>query len=387
MIECILATRGVSIDVNGSWRPCCRYEQPNRQKEYKMPWLNTNSSLNDLLNSAEMIKLREALKNDIKVPECKSCWQEEDVGNVSYRMTANNYYKTNYDVDVTDELISEPPLYLDLKLTNVCNLMCRMCGPQASSLILKEEQKLGNRIHGNSKYWSQNKIIGLDHEKDFIKWLPSIESITITGGEPFVGKENRDIIQLIADEGYADKINLHFNTNGMEVPDPYLKLLEKFKRVDIHFSIDDIGKRLAYFRHGADWDKFLKNWKKINRENFHKKIYVTVNNYNVWYILDLYKELHLNNIFNIGYDFVHHPKELNISFLNDAIKKEVIKKYENDDNKEWNKLLNFIKLNQEQDLTSEFHKHILKYDERRNENFKEVYPEWAKVIKEKYDDK
>ena len=379
MIECILATRGISTDVNGSWRPCCRYEQPTRQKEYKMPWMSKNSSLNDLHNSKEMIKLREALKNDIKVPECKSCWQEEDAGNISYRMNMNNYYKTNYDVDVTDEVISEPPLYLDLKLTNVCNLMCRMCGPQASSLILKEEQKLGMR-HGNSRYWSQNKIIGLDNQKDFIEWLPSIETITITGGEPFVGKENRDLVQLIADEGYADKIILHFNTNGMLVPDPYLKLLEKFKRVDIDFSIDDIGKRLAYFRHGADWNKFLENWKKINHENINKKIYLTICNYNVWYALDLYKELHLNNIFDIGYDFVHNPKELNISFLNDKIKNEVIKKYENDDNKVWNKLLNFIKLDQGEDLTSKFYKHILKYDERRNENFNEVYPEWAEVI-------
>jgi len=379
MIECILATRGISTDVNGSWRPCCRYVQPSKQKEYKMPWMFKNGSLNDLYNSSNMIKLREALKNNIRVPECTSCWQEEDAGNVSYRQNMNNYYKSNYNIDVTDELISKPPLYLDLKLTHVCNLMCRMCGSQASSMILKEDERLGI-THRNSKLWSQNKIIGLDNEKDFIEWLPSIETITITGGDPFVGKENRDLVQLIADEGYADKIILHFNTNGMLVPDPYLKLLEKFKRVDIDFSIDDIGKRLAYFRHGADWDKFLKNWKKISHKNIRKKIYLTICNYNVWYVMDLYKELYRNNIFDIGYDFVHWPRELNITFLNDAIKKEVIKKFENDNNKEWDKLLNFIKLNQEEDLTSEFHKHIFKYDEIRDENFKEVYPEWAEVI-------
>ena len=95
---------------------------------------------------------------------------------------------------------------------------------------------------------------------------------------------------------------------------------------------------MSYFRHGADWNKFLENWKKINHENISKKIYITICNYNVWYVLDLYKELHLNNIFDIGYDFVHNPKELNISFLNDKIKNEIIKKYENDDNKVWNKL-------------------------------------------------
>ena len=379
MIECILATRGISTDVNGSWRPCCRYVQPSKQKEYKMPWMFKNGTLNDLYNSSNMIKLREALKNNIRVPECTSCWQEEDAGNVSYRQNMNNYYKSKYNIDVTDELISKPPLYLDLKLTHVCNLMCRMCGSQASSMILKEDERLGIK-HKNSKLWSQNKIIGLDNEKDFIEWLPSIETITITGGDPFVGKENRDLVQLIADEGYADKIILHFNTNGMLVPDPYLKLLEKFKRVDIDFSIDDIGKRLAYFRHGADWDKFLKNWEKISHKNIRKKIYLTICNYNVWYVMDLYKELHRNNIFNIGYDFVHWPRELNISFLNDKIKNEVIKKFENDNNKEWDRLLNFIKLNQEEDLTSEFYKHISKYDEIRNENFKEVYPEWAEVI-------
>ena len=67
MIECILATRGISTDVNGSWRPCCRYEQPNRQKEYKMPWMSKNSSLNDLHNSKEMIKLRDSINKDLKL--------------------------------------------------------------------------------------------------------------------------------------------------------------------------------------------------------------------------------------------------------------------------------------------------------------------------------
>lgn len=397
-IKCIMATRGVSTDVNGSWRPCCRYDQFDVQEDYLMPWMKTpqeiyfdssmregtNGSFNDLYNSKEMIKLRKALANGIKVPECKSCWQEEDAGNYSYRQSMNDWYSSKgINVDI-NKLVSDPPIYIDLKLSNVCNLMCRMCSPIASSKIQKEEIEFtgfSRKMDKAEKYWSQNKIIGTKNEKDFIKWLPTIKAITFTGGDPMVGKENRDVLQLIIDKGYANNIDVYLNTNGMLMSKPYIKLLKHFHFVSIAFSIDDIGDRLYYHRSGANFEKFLENWNKLDKlaPKIQKHIYITVCNYNIWYILDAYKELKKMTNY-ISYDFVHGPKELNISYLHNSIKHQIIEKYKDEDIKVWRKLLNFIKINQDEDLTFEFHKHIKKYDKRRNEKFEEVYPEWSKVI-------
>ena len=38
--------------------------------------------------------------------------------------------------------VEEPPMYLDFRLGNMCNLKCRMCQPQNSSQIQKEYKKI-----------------------------------------------------------------------------------------------------------------------------------------------------------------------------------------------------------------------------------------------------
>ena len=377
-IKCMLATRGVSTDVNGSWRPCCKYDQPESQVKHIMPWMSPSNTIDQLYNSYQMQALRQDLANGIRVPECRSCWDEEDAGIESYRQLMTKKY-TDIGIEVdSHRTISSPPLYLDLKLSNVCNLMCRMCGPQASSMIGKEWEKMYPKgSFKNDPYWSQAKIVGTENEEDFIKWLPHVKDISITGGDPFVGKENKDIIKLMIDSGYAKNIQLQFNTNGMLMTDSMLDMLKEFKYVSIAFSIDDIGKKLEYLRHGSDWQKIINNWNKVNYSNMKKHIYMTVCSYNVWYFNEAYEELNkLTN--NISYDFVRGPEELNISMLNKVIKEEIIEKYSN--NSKYERLVKFISIDHGKDLTGRFYKHIREYDKFRNEDFTETYPEWSEIL-------
>lgn len=375
-LPCIFAWRGLSTDVNGSIRPCCRYAQPEEQDQYSMPWMK-DGFIGDLFNGKQLVKLREALLRGEKVPECKSCWIEEAAGNRSYRQHNNDFFVTMYDetFDI-NQLNSNVPVYLDLKLSNVCNLMCRMCSPQASSMIQKESERLNPSFKGDP-YWKASKIVGTSNEDDFVQWLPYIKAITITGGDPFVGKENKDIIQLICDRGYANCIDVHFNTNGMLMPTGYLDLLTNFKKVSIAFSIDDIGDRLSYQRHGADQKTFEENWNKVP-SSMRKHIYITVNNYNVWYLLESFS--YFKSLTNyISYDFVHDPAYLNISHLNSRVKDLIIKKYTNAGNCFWTKLINFIQIESD-DLTADFINHAIRVDKTRNEDFFKVFPEWASVL-------
>ena len=375
-LPCIFAWRGLSTDVNGSIRPCCRYVQPEEQDQYTMPWMK-DGFIGDLFNGKQLIKLREALQRGEKVPECKSCWIEEAAGNQSYRQYNNKLFLEHYQTTVDiNQLNSNTPVYLDLKLSNVCNLMCRMCSPQASSMIQKEAELLDSYFTGDP-LWKANKIVKTSNEDDFIKWLSYVKNITITGGDPFVGKENKDIIQLIYDKGYASSIDIHFNTNGMLMPSAYIKLLTNFKSVSIDFSIDDIGERLSYQRHGANQQVFETNWNKVP-PSMRKHIYITVNNYNVWYLLEAVS--HFRKMTNlISYDFVHDPKHLNISYLSNRVKNLIIKKYTETNDPFWNKLINFIQV-ESSDLTAEFIQDAKRVDAIRNENFYKTFPEWASIL-------
>lgn len=379
MIECSMAWRGASLDVNGSWRPCCRYAQPNQQMQMKTPYLkDSGGNLNSLHNSDHMIALRNALSNDQRVNECKWCWDEEDAGIKSYREIMNEIVsKQKIKIDYTNP-IAESPVYLDLKLNNVCNLKCRMCGPVASSMIQKEWELIDSTYKGDS-YWKEYKIVNTENQESFIEWLPNVFRITITGGDPFVGKENRDLVKLISDSGYASKIKLDFNTNGMFMPKSLLNILSKFREVEISFSIDDVGERLTYQRHGADLKTIIDNWNAIpDNSVFKKSIVSTINSYNIWYYIDAHKELkQLTD--NIRYDFVHNPMHLNISCLPLEIKNILITKYTKANDAFWDKIISVLQLDQKNRII-DFLNDTERLDELRNENFTRVFPEFASEL-------
>jgi len=162
-------------------------------------------------------------------------------------------------------------------------------------------------------------------------------------------------MQLIIDEGYADKVDLHFNTNGMLMPQAIINMVLQFRKVEMVFSVDDIGPRLNYHRHGADWELIKKNIAKVPQDkNITISIYATVNNYNVWYIdeaMPEFKKLTPRS----SYDFVYEPDFLSPRKLNKLIKSELEDKYGGDPEHE--KLLKYIRSDKE-DLTTQFHKHI-----------------------------
>jgi sulfatase maturation enzyme AslB (radical SAM superfamily) len=245
----------------------------------------------------------------------------------------------------------------------------------ASSLIQKEREKEFG-IKGDD-YWHENKIVETYNEESFKRWLPNIDYIVFTGGEPFVGKENKDLIQLIIDEGHAHKIDLHFNTNGMVVPKAIIDMLLKFRSVSLAFSIDDIGKRLNYHRHGADWELIKKNIQKVPTDkNIIIEIYTTVNNYNIWYLEEAMEEFKKLTK-NVSYNFVYEPAFLSPRCLNSLIKEDLIEKYEG--KPEYEKVIKYIK-DPNMDLTIEFFGQIRELDKIRKENFSEVFPEWAEVV-------
>lgn len=374
---CMAPWAAISTDVNGSIRPCCRFNQPQKQVDHKMPFM-TEGTLDELWNSEPLKKLRQSFIDGEFPIECRQCKNEEESGLWSYKQEMNSFLdryphqKDRYDFTSTE---SPPPFYIDLKLTNVCNLKCRMCSPMASSLIQKEQEKeFGFK---GDDYWHANKIVNTYNEESFKKWLPNIDYIVFTGGEPFVGKENRDLIQLIINEGHAHRIDLHFNTNGMVMPQAIINMLLQFNHVNIAFSVDDIGERLNYHRHGADWELIKKNIQKVPLDkNLRIAIYSTVNNYNVWYIEEAMEEFKKLTP-NVSYDFVYEPAFLSPRCLNSFIKEEIIEKYEGKE--EYEKIIKYVK-SSGVDRTIEFHDQIRKLDKIRGEQFAKVFPEWSEVV-------
>ena len=354
----------ISTDVNGSIRPCCRYEQPIRQIEYKMPWMK-DGTLDQVYNSPEMNKLRNAFRNGVEPKECSWCWKEEKSGIKSFR---EKYIERNY---IYDENNPVPQIY-DLKLSNVCNLKCRMCGPQASSSIAKEEGV-------SNEYWLENKIIGTENEDIFFnEWLPSMQELELTGGEPFFSPENKQLIERIVDSGHADHINILITTNAMFYLPKLMEKLSSFKRVAISLSIDDIGARLEYARAGAKWDLIQKNITSILEKypTFNTSIYRTINNYNIFYLNEL-DDWALENNVKVSNGILHEPKHLSIQNLPKWAKEEVTERFIRSN--KYKNILDFMNIDNTNEIQS-FRNTTLEKDNVRKQSFKESFPEWGEIL-------
>jgi hypothetical protein len=139
---------------------------------------------------------------------------------------------------------SEPTLkFIDFKLGNVCNLKCRICGSWSSSKWAQEELEYGenpvalkNLREGG---WpKKNPQFFEDLKED----LAHVEYFEFTGGEPFMIKDHFKILMHCVEKGYAKNIDIHYNTNGTQLPPQEIfDLWSCFKHVEIAFSIDDVG--------------------------------------------------------------------------------------------------------------------------------------------------
>ena len=86
--------------------------------------------------------------------------------------------------------------YLDLKLGNICNLKCRICGTHSSSKWIAEQQHYDKEDkheethirhswpETNKEFWQQLEEL-----------LPTLEYIDFTGGEPFMIKDQFELLK------------------------------------------------------------------------------------------------------------------------------------------------------------------------------------------------
>ncbi|MFN8790679.1 MAG: twitch domain-containing radical SAM protein [Bdellovibrionales bacterium] len=331
---CIVPWVNVSIDVNGSVRPCCKFVQPTEQGAVNLGNLN-KSSLETIWNSQEMQALRQDFLNDTRNPGCRTCWKEEDSGVPSYRMEFAQHRLEGLEEKDFQTPLAKPPIAFDLKLSQKCNLKCRICGPIASSTFLEEELKRGSLTMDSQekKYLSSYKILGSQKEKDwFVSLIPQVQHIEIFGGEPLLSPENRELEDLILESGRAEKISLLYNTNTTLFDSALVQKWKKFKRVQVCLSVDDIHERLHYERYPASFEKIEGNIRKYSEQkgaNTQLILFCSVSFFNV-YFLPEYIEWRNRNFPSVALDFnlVHDLNFFSIRNLRDDVKSVVREKLE-----------------------------------------------------------
>jgi organic radical activating enzyme len=311
----------ISIETSpiGTARPCCLAIDEITHTDGTKYSLRKNT-LEEIYHSEYMKNLRKEFLEGNKPATCQRCWDEEAAGRKSKRMNSRIRLKEYYDSVDWNNLNPDQLWFIDLKLGNICNLKCRICGSWSSSKWAKEEIDYvgGNRKeHLAYKFlqdgaWPRETEVFWDNLKTL---LPNIKYFEFTGGEPFLIGQHFDLLRYAVEQGYSKNIEIHYNTNGTVFPES-AELWNNFKHVEIAFSIDNVGARFEYERYGAEWEIVQDNLKRFNELRSLKistQLCTTINIQNVYYLPELCDWISTQTFDHVYFNMLHDPWHMCIS--------------------------------------------------------------------------
>jgi pyruvate-formate lyase-activating enzyme len=325
---------------------------------------------------------------------------EERAGRTSKRMHTLDRMK---HMGITGEWTTDakPLMFLDLKLGNICNLKCRICGSWSSSQFATEElADMPTDVDRKKSFPYQMLRAGAWPRENQSFWaeidacLNDIRYIEFTGGEPFMIKEHFAMLQGIVDRGIAHQVEIHYNTNGTHYPAEAEEIWRHFKTVEVAFSIDDLGARFEYQRTNADWAVVLDNITSFQllrdqMPNLRLQCCSTVNIFNVRYIDQLAHWIALQKFDFVYWNMMHDAWYFSIAMLPDSAKAEISEHLRTADvptqyRAEFDRITDFMNNGASTDGFMTRMK-IRDLDRKRQQNLRTVAPELAAILNYDYD--
>lgn len=274
-IFCNVPWYDLHIYWDGSFGLCCSEDHKiynDSQQQYNI----ARMSISDWFNSEPVREFRLSIMQDRPLSPCRGCYLEEQHGGHSRRVKENQ--KSAIFWQAWDHSVAQSPSYhhfehsqlnqgqtqrmpidLHVNLGNFCNLACKMCHAEASSVIAAQEIKWG--LADSKKY------LGVDWTKDTQVWnsfkqqlldIEDLQNIHFMGGETLLTDRVEDLIDTMTAHGRFD-LCFSFVTNGTVIKPRLLEKLAKFKRVGVEVSIEATTEHNAYQRQGSDTAQIMHN--------------------------------------------------------------------------------------------------------------------------------
>ena len=173
-----------------------------------------DNTLEEIFYNDEMKNLRNRMVHGIKSSACQRCYEQEESGFFSGRLSANKHH--GHHVKKLEENSFELT-YWDIRFSNLCNLSCRSCGHIFSSSWYQDQARLA------SGDWAEKNIAlnyagrtSTDMWEQLVPHLDYVEQIYFAGGEPLMMAEHYNILDKLERRGRFD-VRLIYNTNFTHV--------------------------------------------------------------------------------------------------------------------------------------------------------------------------
>lgn len=434
---CVLPWIHFATRPNGDMRLCCSANASGAGENHTVGLVKNEEGVPanfgrdtpmSAWNNIYMKSVRTTMLNGEIPASCSKCFQEEDKGVVSKRVWETaTWMMDGLDVKELinetqeDGTVPEKLVYLDLRLGHTCNLKCIMCSPHDSSKWVSDHKKVYPLFQHDSlkqqMAWDSDKFDNYWYEnptfwEELYKQIPNLKQVYFAGGEPLMIKEHKLFLKEIIRQGYADKILIRYNSNGLLLDEETLELWKSFKKVKFAVSIDDVGDRNHYIRYPTDWDILEKNMHILDNtpSNVHVSIATAIQVLNIktlpelakWKINQKFKKVNLENVYEdveagggiVNMHLLYIPTFLSLRILPEQDKQEVHKifqefktwlweNYRQDDNfwqsnpygwKRWQAVLDFMDAGDQTHELPAFKEYIERMDNLRGTDFKKTFP-------------
>jgi len=332
-----------SVEINGKNKtPCCLLE-----KGY------------------DITQVKKDLLSDIPSKACQKCWDIELSGQDSRRVQENRFldWKLDRDIEQIQNYCingrAQTSMY-QVYLSNLCNQACVTCNSAASTKWAEVEKKMG--MISSSIYRSDL----IDHEINF----DTVQRINLLGGEPMFDPRSFELLRTLLDHG-NDQCLISFVTNGsVRLTDLQKNTLQKFKNLNICFSIDGIGSKFEYMRWPGQWNKLLENINQYKTVTDNFSVSYTISAVNAIYYDETVAWFDENSL-RYNHNIVHHPVWASLDFAPISIKENIV---------DHGFLKNFVRFTGNELSNSDFENTLIKQDKAKKINFRDYLPELFNLL-------
>jgi MoaA/NifB/PqqE/SkfB family radical SAM enzyme len=255
---CSAVDTGLFVGTQGDVKLCCSgSESFGDIKQYP---------IKEIFAKSKFSEIQVTLKNNQPHEYCSGCDRiEQQAAGSSQRSAFNDQFPNPTRREIK---------LIDVRWSNVCNLSCRYCNVYDSS---EWSRILNIPIPSVNRDYTDSLFEEITENKN------SIECVYLLGGEPLMQKHNERLLDIVNPNVKIDVLtNLSVKLDKNKI----YERLKKFPTVLWNLSFDNIGDKFEYVRHGAKWNVFTDNIKRLcddfgaHRITFHPV-------YSIWNALNL----------------------------------------------------------------------------------------------------
>lgn len=332
--------------VRGEYWPCCNWTPTQDDILPGKGYDVENSSIEQFWQSDEMNLIRNKMLEGKPISGCTACYQEERMGTASLRQQENKGWSRMREMPPIKEVIDrwqetgvcDQPVSLDINFSSLCNLKCRMCFSGLSSELAKEQKTIvddnGWEWKGHLS-WEPLDMEIIDHGKnnklmtELYDMMKNTKRIYLKGGEPSLLQTMYNYLDYPVDQGYAENIQIKFNTNMTNVQKRFVQLMDKFRKVDLTMSIDGVGAVQEYIRAPSKWSSISKNITYFIENNDRADLMVSpcwqiYNLFNIYEHLEWFNEMNKKRKVEVTPIILDYPMHFRIDSLPYEVRKHAV---------------------------------------------------------------